>query len=150
MSKHKPLPPLEEVQELINYDPATGQFTWIKTGKSTGLPNARNRCQIHLDDGIYQAPRVAWYLSHGEDPGNQQVDHIDRNPANNKINNLRLLTNQKNQFNRDVKGITYLPKRNKWRARIKVDRKQILIGDYDCPLLAHLAYKDAKAQYHII
>lgn len=43
--------------------------------------------------------RLAWYMYYGFLPGDFHIDHIDRNRQNNRINNLRLLTNQQNCLN---------------------------------------------------
>lgn len=40
--------------------------------------------------------RLVWEAFNGEIKNNLTIDHIDRNPRNNKLNNLRLLTREKN------------------------------------------------------
>jgi hypothetical protein len=55
-----------------------------------------------------------------------QVDHIDRNPLNNKIENLRECTALQNMWNRtrnkdgNIKGLDFHGATNRWRGRIKV------------------------------
>jgi hypothetical protein len=72
-------------------------------------------------------------------PENKQyIDHIDNNPLNNHISNLRFCTNQENQRNRSISknntsgttGVHYHKKENKWRASIKVDGISIHLGSY--------------------
>lgn len=52
------------------------------------------------DNCLVFAHRVVWFLCHGEDPGEFVIDHIDGNPSNNKISNLRKVTLQQNSRNR--------------------------------------------------
>tara|TARA_R110000868_G_scaffold120488_1_gene320012 strand:- start:168 stop:641 length:474 start_codon:yes stop_codon:yes gene_type:complete len=77
------------------------------------------------------------------------VDHIDGNPSNNNIENLRLVTNQENGFNR-TKAKGYSRFKNKWRADIHLNSKTIYLGLFDNELDAHNAYLEAKKKYHII
>jgi hypothetical protein len=59
------------------------------------------------------------------------VDHIDQNPENNKLENLRWATRSQNNQNKKVKGVSYCKKIEKWHARIKIDQKQIHLGFFD-------------------
>ena len=79
-----------------------------------------------------------------------QVDHIDRNTQNNLVSNLRLVSNQENQFNRNVKGYSYSKKNKKWIAEIMVDYLKIYLGSFDNEEDARQAYFVAKEKYHII
>jgi hypothetical protein len=77
-----------------------------------------------------------------------QIDHINRDKLDNSIENLRVVTHQENQFNRDFKGYGFY--RGKWRARIGIDGKRISLGYYDTEEEAREAYLEAKKKYHII
>ena len=82
---------------------------------------------------------------------NNSIDHIDGNPLNNNIENLRLVTHQQNMFNQTrVKGYTWNKERKKWKAQISLNRKRIYIGYFDNEDNARNAYLDAKKKYHII
>lgn len=67
------------------------------------------------------------------------IDHIDRNKLNCTRNNLRIADKKINSINRDVqsnsktghKGVSFDKKRNKYRAYLKKDSKQIWLGYYD-------------------
>jgi hypothetical protein len=68
-----------------------------------------------------------------------QVDHIDNNPLNNHINNLRWVTNQQNIYNTRIcknntsgcKGVSFDKKCNQWYAQIKINGKEQRLGYYD-------------------
>ena len=76
------------------------------------------------------------------------IDHVNRNKLDNQVSNLRLVSNQENQFNRNAKGYTKYG--NKYRAKIKINGKDIWLGSFDTEELAHNAYLQAKLIHHII
>ena len=79
------------------------------------------------------------------------IDHIDGNPYNNRIDNLRLVTHQQNQFNQTKKrGYCWEKRYKKWRAYIKLDGKLKHLGYFETEQDAHEAYLKAKKIYHII
>ncbi len=96
----------------------------------------------------YQIHRIIAYAYLGLDINNPkiQIDHIDRDRLNNCISNLRLVSNQENQFNKCCKGYTKIG--NKYRARIRLNGKYIYLGNYDTRELAHNAYLIGKQIYH--
>lgn len=84
------------------------------------------------------------------------VDHIDGNGLNNRRSNLRLVTNAQNQQNSRMridnasgyKGVSLDVRRGRWRACIRIDRKNLHLGMFDTPELAHEAYCEAAIKYH--
>ena len=79
------------------------------------------------------------------------IDHINGVKHDNRIENLRLVTYQENNFNNHVaKGYHWANRAGKWRATIKVNRKKINLGNHDTILDARAAYLRAKKKYHII
>jgi hypothetical protein len=130
---HKPLPSQQSLQELFNYAQHTGIFTYkikpnfrFKVGSVAGTVKKAGKsagyCFIKIDGSLYQASRLAWMYVHGQDPGDLTVDHIDRNPSNNAITNLRLATLSQQSFNRLVsnssgfRGVTYNKHNGKYIA----------------------------------
>jgi hypothetical protein len=77
-------------------------------------------------------------------------DHIDRNPLNNDVNNLRVVTNQENQFNTNARGYYWNKAKGKYKAQIKINGKNIHLGYFDDETDASKAYQDAKLIHHII
>lgn len=80
----------------------------------------------------------------------EEIDHINRNKIDNRVENLRIVTTQQNQFNRTAKGYTWHKLRNKWCAQICLNGKKINLGGYDSEEEARQSYLDAKLKYHII
>lgn len=75
------------------------------------------------------------------------VDHIDQNKVNNRVDNLRLVTNRENMANKPRKskyiGVNYVESRGKYRARIRDGSVIKWLGYHDSELDAHKAYQDA-------
>jgi len=82
---------------------------------------------------------------------NNCIDHENRTRDDNSNDNLRVVTQQQNCFNRsDVKGYYWHKRDKKWVAKIKVDRKTKYLGYFEKEEDARNAYLAAKAIYHII
>lgn len=83
---------------------------------------------------------------------NHYVDHRDENKLNNAYDNLRVTTNQGNQWNvRSVKGYSWDKRAGKWKAKIRTkDKKDKHLGSFDTEEAAHAAYLAAKEKYHVI
>lgn len=80
---------------------------------------------------------------------NNCIDHINRSKTDNSVENLRVVTQQQNNFNRsNVKGYSWNKSRNKWEAYIKLDRKKIHISYFENEEDAGAAYLKAKEIYH--
>jgi hypothetical protein len=93
--------------------------------------------------------QFAWYFVNKEIVG--QIDHINGVRDDNRICNLRSITNQQNQWNRTTaKGYSFHKPLNKWRAKIVLNSKHIHLGYFDIEDDAHQAYLNAKEKYHII
>ena len=83
-------------------------------------------------------------------------DHINHNPLDNRTTNLRAATQQENIQNKskqknntsDIIGVNFRKDRNKWRAYITVDSKQIFLGNFDNKEQAIKARLDAENIYY--
>lgn len=92
----------------------------------------------------------------GEIDGDLVVDHIDGNPLNNRMSNLRLATSSQNAMNSrissdnssGVKGVSFDKSMSKWQAYINIDYKKINLGYFSCLENAAKARKDAEIKYH--
>lgn len=96
----------------------------------------------------YMAHRVAWFLYYNVDPINFQIDHIDGNPSNNNIKNLRLATNSFNQQAKRIEKTFFKrPNQDMFYCSISVNGKNIYIGDYKTEAEAKAAYDEAISLY---
>ena len=99
----KLMPPLEEIQKQLEYCPQTGDLTWLVTrhritsGDVAGYVNSIGYRVVRLFGSPYLAHRLAWYLHYGEQPG--EIDHINRDRSDNRIENLRVVSRSENNFN---------------------------------------------------
>lgn len=79
------------------------------------------------------------------------IDHENHTRDDNSNDNLRVVTNQQNCFNRsNVKGYCWHKKRKKWMAYIKINGKNKHLGYFKKEEDARNAYLVAKAKYHVI
>ena len=136
----------ELLKEYLIYDPDTGIFTWIKGSqkeKQAGTLTDRGYRRIRFKRKCYLAHRLAFLYMTGKFP-DDTVDHIDRNRDNNAWSNLRSISLADNVLRRPGLGIRKGPKR--WIAKIQIRNERIYLGTFDCPLIAGLAYLDAKQE----
>lgn len=86
----------------------------------------------------------------------QEVDHINHIPYDNRKENLRIVSRSQNQMNTmtstrntsGVKGVHWDKDMNKWRVRITVDGKRISLGFYSDINEAAKARKEAEIKYY--
>ena len=162
--RYKPLPPLEELKEFLDYNPDTGIFTWkkqvalnITVGQKAGVMNSWTYyTQIAFKGIEYRAHRLAYYMHHGIDPLEKLVDHIDGDKSNNKINNLRLASKSENGRNRvnlpsnntsGVIGVCWDKKAKKWKAYIMINGKTKHLGYFINKEDAIKARKEGEIKY---
>lgn len=86
----------------------------------------------------------------------EQVDHVDLNPLNNRVSNLRLATPSQNCVNKKkrsdstspYKGVTYQKDSKNWRAYIFENGHIRTLGCFKTPELAHAAYCERAKELH--
>ena len=117
----------------------------IKGYNRIGLYNKRKEKR-------YLIHRIVAYAFLGLDINNSKIyiDHIDRNKQNNNWLNLRIVTNQQNQFNTKAKGYSWSKRYCKFDARIGLNGKVIHLGLFEKEEDARDAYLEAKKILHII
>jgi hypothetical protein len=158
---------IEILREFLDYDNETAtlywkerdrkwfnhdkyHYTWNKrfAGKPAGRKKGINGGYktLAMFDQSYRYHRVIWALVHGEWP-EHFIDHIDGDPTNNKIENLRPVSNSENSANRKkvtsntgFKGVHKLKNKDKYLVTIEKNYKQYNLGRYDTPEEAHAVY----------
>ena len=119
-----------------------------------GSPRKNGYIYILIEGRQLLAHRLAWHVMHGEWPAGH-IDHIDGNPSNNAIANLRDVDRAGNMQNRRrprfgsaTQLIGVSPHGERFRASICLNRKQIHLGVFDSAEQAHAAYLTAKRSIH--
>ena len=93
------LPDLLLLKQEFHYDPITGELTDELTGEDRTKADAKGYKTVMFKGKRWQAHRICFYLFHGRDPGKKVIDHIDGNPSNNSIVNLRAVSHRENLRN---------------------------------------------------
>lgn len=152
------LPPLERLQALLHYDPATGALTWIDhpdprtrsrlVGKRAGGVCGRGYRYVRIDGRKLLAHRVAFKMATGQEPP-PEVDHQDCDRDNASEQNLRAATRSQNNGNKRSTG--QYPKGvsrelNRYVARIWNGTRSARLGVFDTPEEAHEAYMSAARE----
>lgn len=137
----------------FTYNHITGDVIGVKGKPRRTVNNGKYIRFIAIRDGVAHnifAHRFAWFMHYGQLPKNQ-IDHIDGNMLNNKIENLRDVTSAQNHWNRKkVTGYSFYKHKNKYQSQIYANGKSIFLGNFDTPEEARAAYLEAKKKYHVI
>ena len=110
--------------------------------------------QIRLMKKIYKSHRLAWLYVEGYMPENE-IDHIDGDPSNNKWKNLREVSHTCNMRNckipinnkSGIKGVSKPRHSKKWRCNISVGNSPVFLGHFKSKLDAAQARWDAEVKY---
>lgn len=166
--------PIELLDELLICRPEEGELVWrVRTFEHFSEAhvwktwNIRYAGTLALNaiDGLgyksgtikgvrLKAHRVIWSMTHRQWPSDD-IDHINGNRQDNRIDNLRCVTRHENTKNRAVQknstslvpGVTWLTRNKKWRARITVSGNRIDLGLYDTFEDAVMVRKSAEQMY---
>lgn len=165
----------EELRRILSYDHETGLWTWLPRSLRPGLEridrgwNTRfswKPVAIRLDRRGYQiiafapynnifAHRLAWFYITGKWPA-EELDHINGNPLDNRMINLREATRKQNMINQKtrsnntsgVKGVSWSKKSGAWYAYINKDKIMYSLGMFDNIDDAIRTRKEAEREFH--
>lgn len=139
----------------LRYDPISGQFFNGRTNQLLGITQTNGYVVIDINKKRYLAHRLAWLYMTGKWP-RKTVDHKDRNPSNNKWENLREATQSQQEGNKrelqrnnksGYRGVSKHSTANLWRATITVESKQRHLGYFKTREEASKAYKEAAKKH---
>jgi len=148
------------LRELLDYDPATGEFRWrkrmcssIKPGDIAGGLDKEGYRKITINGRQYPAHQLAWLHMKGT-WCSLVIDHRDGNRSNNRWRNLRSATRSQSNANRGLnrnnkcgfKGVSRY--RGRWRATIRKDWRTRHLGIFPTRQEAHAAYAKAARKLH--
>lgn len=154
---------MEVTQELLHelFEYKNGELYWkispsnnVKIGDKAGCLSSTGYLFVGIKNKLYRCHRLIFLMHHGHLP--KYIDHINNNPSDNRIENLRVCTIQQNQFNSKIpknnssgyKGIFWIEACKKWRVRIRVNGKLKSFGYFDALELAALVAHEARLKYH--
>jgi hypothetical protein len=156
----------EIARELLTYNPDTGKLFWkerpakyFKNPKNPNYTKSWNtqwagkealtaithrksgqigRLDGHVLNKKYAAHRIAWLIYYGEWPKNE-IDHINQDPTDNRIENLRDVTHAENNKNRTLQnnsttgysGVSFYKRDGRYRAEISINNITKHLGYYD-------------------
>jgi hypothetical protein len=149
---------LEGIEDHLSYDPDTGLFHWLATGKGrradlvAGYLSKKGYIRVKYKGKLHSAHRLAFWFMSGIWP-KDDVDHINGSKGDNSWSNLREATHSENLRNMKVrggdsryKGVTKSGKC--WRARIQSRHsREVYLGSFTCEKEAALAYNYAALEH---
>jgi len=98
---------------------------------------------------VFYAHNPSWDIYDGSQ--DNSIDHINNEPLDNRIENLRNVSNKQNCWNTfKHKGYAWNKRNKKWVAEITVSGKSLYLGQYVEEEEARNAYLKAKEKYHVI
>ena len=130
---------------VFEYDPE-GFIIWIDPPSLAVAPGTKvtyvssgGYRQVKYKGVTYTVSRIIWEIHHGPIPDGLEIDHIDRDRTNDKIDNLRLATRAENLANKGdysnntsgYKGVNFNKTVGKWQARANTSGKRISLGYFE-------------------
>ena len=98
----------EKILSHLRYDPEQGKLFWakpglaIKVGKEAGyISNSDWYRRVKICGKLIPTHSIIWFIHNKEWP-NGEIDHINRDHLDNRIENLRVATRQQNSANRKM------------------------------------------------
>lgn len=146
--------------ELFTYDSKTGEIrnkvkrnARSKEGAQVGWVNSEGYLVTTINQRKFRVHRIIWEMHHGQIPEGLEIDHINRNRRDNRIENLRLanrheqnLNLSRRQSDSGVTGVVFNKKDERWQAQIGFKGKHIYLGQFLSKEMAVAARKQAEAR----
>lgn len=135
----------ERALEVFRYD--DGKLYWkirkhkVSIGMEAGCVKAKGYRYVCLDGVHYRVHRIIFLMHHGYMP--QIIDHIDNDKLNNKIENLKEISNSENLKKTPIR-IMKLQNEEIWRVFLTKHKGYKVLGEYSSLEEATLAKKTFK------
>ena len=133
----------KQLRAVVDYNPDTGVFVWRHhrtnwEDLTAGCERDLGYIVIRINYRLYRAHRLAWLYVHGRWPRGE-IDHINGDPSDNRIANLRLATIGQQRANSRIrsdntsgaKGVWWEKRRGRWVAEIMHEGRKHHVGSYD-------------------
>lgn len=135
---------IDRLRADLRYCPDTGRLFWThqrnrnpRCGLEAGHIGNMGYCKVKYKQNCWLAHVLAWMIVNGPVPECMEIDHINRDPSDNRLANLRLVTRSENMRNtRNVVsknapyGCTYNKREGKWKAGIRRNGKRMHFGTF--------------------
>lgn len=123
----------EEISKVIYYK--DGLLFWKKNDKPAGTMDNRGYLKVQINKIVYGTHRLVWVLFNKKIPLDKQIDHINRNRSDNRIENLRLVNYSSNALNKPCKisntGIRGVSKdRDYYKVSFTINSKSVHVGNF--------------------
>ena len=132
----------DELNKLFTYEPSTGNLirkvgvNGTQVGDVAGYKKTNGYVSITINSKKCMAHRLIWVLVHGSIDSKLQIDHINGVKDDNRLSNIRLVTQQENLKNKRIGksnksgavGVSWYKKTLKWCAKINVNGKMRHLG----------------------
>lgn len=152
-------PTNNQIAKLFTYYRIEGVLRWKEPayfrrtdliGEIAGGKDGRGYLSVRINKKAYKIHRLIWFIEYGTWP--KMIDHIDGDPSNNFILNLRASDDTKNQHNRKshrkgkLVGAHWNKRNQVWTSSIRINKKPVFLGRFDSEIKAHKAYMKAHEQ----
>lgn len=163
----------EILKDILEYNPENGELRWKVRSEKYFPTSQSSRCwngawvgKLALNaldkkgyrvgsifNKDYKSHRIIWFMIYGYLP--DQIDHINGIKSDNRLSNLREVSNHENHRNMGVQkntktgvtGVQWLKREKSYMARICVNNKEIRLGYFKDFADAVKARKIAEREY---
>ena len=149
-------------QQMVNecFEYVDGNLLWkvdrrkVKPGMIAGRVNSTGYREVRFNGKLHGVHRIIFLMHYGWLP--RIVDHVDGNPLNNNIENLRAATASQNMWNSKkpktntsgIKGISWIGRIKRWQVECYVDKHKHRIGFFEHFEDAKKAIQDFRNLHH--
>ena len=131
-----------------------GELFRLKNGKKVGSNHIKGYKHTAIKGKKYLLHRLIYMMFNGYFP--KEIDHINGNRLDSRIQNLRSVTGSQNQQNSKIrkdnksgiKGVYWFKELKKWKIDIRFNGKRKYIGVFEDLELAELVAIEARDKYH--
>lgn len=126
----------------------------VQAGTLAGTISDEGYVKVMMRRKAYHAHRIIWEMHYGKIPEGMEIDHINHDRTDNRIENLRLVTKQVNMKNKSsysnnksgVTGVSWHSKKKKWVAQIQGNKRKKMLYEGDSFNDAVKARKSAEIE----
>lgn len=135
-----PMPDMNFLQEKFDLDAGRGvlirrnTYKQFKAGEVAGCLRPCGYRWVKLAGKTYPAHRIIYFMATGTDPGQMMIDHINGEPDDNRLCNLRLASISENGRNRTKnlrnntsghRGVWQNRSTGRWHVNVYLNGKSI-------------------------